>query len=89
MDDEEKVKYYKKRYLISFFRELPNGDEEFVNSFDNVKGICKYKKLELTNQNLSIIKMNLCRVLKKDPPVTRMLDGTTMRVYLVDMFDED
>ena len=87
--NDEYVKYYKRRYLISFYRELPNGDEEFVESFDNVNDICKYKKLKITENNLSLIKTDLYRVLKKDPPITRMLDGTEMRVYLVDMLRDD
>lgn len=84
------VKYYKKRYMITFYRLSEDGDEEFVISFDNIIELCQYKKLSVTEKNLSLIKNDLYRILKKLPPTTRMLDGTEMRVYLVDMLrDED
>lgn len=90
MYEEDYGYYYKKRYTIAFYQEEEDGDERFVAGFDNPVEICKYKKLELNDRNLSLVKVELCRALKRLPPTTRMLDGTTMKVYLIDIFqDED
>ena len=86
---DDGTKYYKRRYMITFYRMLEDGDEEYVTSFDNVLELCQYKKLPITEKNLSTLKNDLYRVLKKFPPVTRMLDGTLMKVYLDDMLRDD
>ena len=87
--DDENTKYYKKRYMITFYKCLEDGDEQFVASFDNIIELCQYKKLPITDQNLSTLKNDLYRVLKRCPSDTRMLDGSLMRVYLIDMLKDD
>lgn len=87
--DDENTKYYKKRYMITFYKCLEDGDEQFVASFDNIIELCQYKKLPITDQNLSTLKNDLYRVLKRCPSETRMLDGSLMRVYLIDMLRDD
>lgn len=91
MDDYgENVRYYKKRYMITFYKEINHGeDEQYFTSFDNIVELCKYKKLPITNENLLYLRSNLCKVLKRLPARTTMLDGTWMRVYLDDMLRDD
>lgn len=83
--------YYKKRYAISFYRDVPlsEGGEQFVACFDNVAQICKARGDAPTPESLSLVKIELCRALKRMPPTTRMLDGTAMKVYLIDMLVDD
>lgn len=81
--------YYKRRYMIAFYKETKEKDDErLVEIFDNSQQICKYRKLPLTQNNLLKIKVELYNALKRTPPVTRMLDGTSMKVYLIDMLEE-
>lgn len=75
---------YKKKYCISFYNET---DEEFVACFDNVRQICKYRKLEITSANLTLISVELYRALRRKDHSTRMLDGNLMHVYLIDIED--
>ena len=87
---EETVVYYKRRYAIAFYKDNEDKtDEKFVACFDNTIDICKYKGLEVTDKNLAPIKIELCRALKRFPPTTRMLDGSTMKVYLIDMLTDE
>lgn len=88
--DEENVVYYKRRYAIAFYKDTADEtDERYVACFNNAIEICKYKGLRPTNENLAPIKIELCRALKRFPPTTRMLDGSTMKVYLIDMLVDD
>ena len=88
--NDECVKYYKKKYMITFYREIDDGaDEEYFMSFDNIIELCQFKKLPVTEKNLSLLKNDLYRILKKCPARTKMLDGTWMRVYLDDMLRDD
>lgn len=90
MDDAiESTRYYKQKYIITFYKETEDGDEEFVASFDNIMQLCKYKKLPINDKNLFLIKQELYRAFKKFPAYSRMIDGTPMRVYLIDMFKDD
>lgn len=89
-EDEEQVTYYKRRYAIAFYKEIDDGsDERFVGCFNNAIDICKYKGLEPTSKNLAPVKIELCRALKRIPPTTRMLDGSSMKVYLIDMLMDE
>lgn len=81
--------YYKRRYMIAFYKDTKEKDDErLVEIFDNSQQICKYRKLPLTQNNLLKIKVELYNALKRNPPITRMLDGTSMKVYLIDMLEE-
>ena len=82
----EKIKYYKGSKLIAFYKEnKETEDEELVSVFSNVNEILKYKKFD--QDRLPEIRIKLCLALKKNPPYTRLLDGTKMKVYLIDIND--
>lgn len=86
----EDVVYYKKKYAIAFYKDTRDEiDERFVECFNNVNEICKYKGLRINEKNLAPLKVELCRALKRFPPTTRMLDGSTMKVYLIDILEDD
>ena len=78
--------YYKGRYLIAFYGE---DDDTLIDFFDNIREICKYKKLEMTLQNLNLIQVELYRALRRDDHSTNMLNGKKMHVYLIDLEDDD
>lgn len=87
---ETSIVYYKRRYAIAFYKDTEDGsDERFVACFNNPIEICKHKGLKPTNENLAPVKIELCRALKRFPSTTRMLDGSTMKVYLIDMLVDD
>lgn len=87
---DDKVVYYKKRYAIAFYKETEDGtDERFVACFNNAIDICKHKGLNPTPENLAPVKIELCRALKRFPSTTRMLDGSSMKVYLIDMLVDE
>jgi len=75
---------YKNKYFITFYNET---DEEFVASFDNLRQICQFRGKEPTSSNLTLISVELYRALKREDHATRMLDGTLMHVYLIDIED--
>ena len=87
---DECSNYYKRRYTIAFYKDTEDEtDERFVACFNNTIDICRYKGLQPNEKNLAPIKIELCRALKRFPPTTRMLDGSTMKVYLIDMLVDD
>jgi hypothetical protein len=49
----------------------------------------QYRNEEITQKNYSFLKIHLYKALKRENHSTRMLDGTPMRVYLIDMEDEE
>ena len=77
--------YFKGRYLIAFYDET---DEICVGVFKNIWEICVHKKLDTTQQNYALIKMDLYNAFKREGNVTKMLDGRLMHVYLIDNEDE-
>lgn len=78
--------FFKGRYFIVFYAE---DNDTFVEYFDNIKEICKYKQLELTPQNLNLVQVELYRALRRDDHSTKMLNGRKMYVYLIDVEDDD
>lgn len=85
MSNQIKTKFYKSKYCIVYYT---YDEEQFVASFDNVFEICKYKKLAITDNNLQKTKVELYRALKRETHHTTMLNGKSMKVYLIDMSDE-
>lgn len=89
-NEKENVIYYKRRYAIAFYKyNEDETDERFVACFNNPVDICRYKGLDPTEKNLTPVKIELYRALKRIPSTTRMLDGSTMTVYLIDMLVDD
>lgn len=82
----KKVKYFKSKYFIVFYGE---NDDDYITSFDNIADICKYKQWEINLQNTQAVKNLLWVALQKEDHRTKMLDGTLMHVYLVDITDEE
>ncbi len=80
--EEAKERFFKGKYIFAFYDET---DENYIISFDNIKQICKYRKLELTQSNLTLISVEIYRALRREDHSTRILDGKLMHVYLVDI----
>lgn len=84
--DKNEEKYYKNRYHIVFYAE---DDETYVIGFNTAAEICKYLGRKFTPANRRYINVLLYQALKRDGHKTRMLDGTPMHVYLVDMIEDE
>ena len=79
-------KLFKGRYCIAFYDET---DESCIAVFDNIWGICKYKKLATTPKNYNLLKVELYRASKREDASTRMLTGQLMHVYFIDIISEE
>jgi len=83
---ETKAKYYKSKYYIVFY---DSTGEDFIDIFDNVREICNYRGLAVTQYNIKLLTEQLIYALKKDDHSTKMLDGKTVnQVFLVDIEEE-
>lgn len=83
----KKVERRKRRnHMIVFYDE---EDENLIEIFDSIKSICSYKKKPINKDNLNLISVELCRALKRENHLTRMLNGQNMRVYIIDEEEEN
>ena len=83
--NEDASEKLKKGYQIVFY---DSDDDAYVIGFDNVKDICRYKKLPINSYNVGRCKMQIYKALKRNPPITRML-GSSMYIYLIDTSDDE
>lgn len=81
----ENIKYYRGRYLIVFYDKT---DELLLHMFNNVREILKFQKKKLTRKNINLVNVELYRALKREGNFCKFLDGSTMRVYIIDMIDD-
>ena len=75
---------YKNKYYIAFY---DRHGEEFIEIFDNIHEILKYKKINFTSREYSKHVVELYRSLRSEKHYTKMLNGTLMTVWLVDKED--
>lgn len=80
-----KRNYYKGRYLICFY---DKQGEWSLHTFENVKELLKFQGREINRKNILNADKLLLRALNKDNHSTRMLDGTSMTVFIIDIDDE-
>ena len=87
-ENNQLPKLYKNKYAISFYSE---DGEDFRYLFYNVKEILKFKKIPINEKNVRDMNITIYNVLKKgkENNKCRFLTGETMRLYLVDMYDEE
>lgn len=81
----ENIKYYRGRYLIVFYDKT---DELLLHMFNNVREILKFQKKKITRKNINLVNVELYRALKREGNFCKFLDGSTMRVYIIDMIDD-
>lgn len=79
------IQYYRGRYLIVFYDKT---DELLLHMFNNVKEILQFQNKKITRKNINLINVELYRALKREGNFCKFLDGSTMRVYIVDMIDD-
>lgn len=84
----QQPKLYKNKYALSFY-DL-NG-EDFRYLFYNVKEILKFQKKPITQKNVQKMNITIYNVLKKgkENNICRFLTGEKLRLYLVDMNEDD
>jgi len=75
---------YKGRYSLAFY----NMNDEIVKVFDNIREIVAYLEKPCTRANTQYIKLLLYRALKRESHITYLL-GSKMRVYMIDLNEED
>ena len=80
----DNIRYYRGRYLIVFYDKT---DELLLHVFNNVREILKFQKKKLTRKNINLINVELYRALKREGNFCKFLDGSSMRVYIIDMID--
>lgn len=76
---------YKDRYSFAFYE---SDDETYFCGFDNIYQMLKFKGLEATPHNVNIIRSALSKALKRPNHYTTIF-GRPMRVYLIDLYDDD
>ncbi len=81
----DNIRYYRGRYLIVFYDKT---DELLLHVFNNVREILKFQKKKLTRKNINLINVELYRALKREGNFCKFLDGSSMRVYIIDMIDD-
>lgn len=77
--------FYKGKYFICFY----DMNDSFRFMFNNVREILKFKSKECSPKNIRIINVELYRALKSESHITKLLTGELMRVYIINMEDED
>lgn len=75
-------KYYKNKYYIVFYDAT---DEVFVDMFNSLRDIAKYRGMEITPENIRLLNIELLNALKRPTNYTEMLNGQPMHVYLIDI----
>lgn len=81
----DNIRYYRGRYLIAFYDKT---DELLLHVFNNVREILKFQKKKLTRKNINLINVELYRALKREGNFCKFLDGSSMRVYIIDMIED-
>ena len=74
---------YKNKHYIAFYDRY---GEEFINIFDNIREIMKFKKIPFSQMEYNKHMVELYRSLKSNH-LTKMLNGRLMTVWLVDVKD--
>ena len=77
---------FKGRYLIAFYGV---DDETPICVFNNIREIMNYRGEEVNQRNYTFLKIHLYKALKRENHSTRMLDGSPMRVYLIDDLEDE
>ena len=76
------MKLYKKKYIISFYDE---NDETLLYVFDNIREILKFKKMEITKNNINSITTQIYKALQRDNHNCKFLTGKLMKCYIIDI----
>lgn len=79
-------KYYKGQYLICFY---DKNDEYIRYVFDNVREILEFQGKEICRKNVWEINRSLFEALKRESHFTKLLTGEPMRVYIIDIDDNE
>lgn len=71
---------YKGKYLIAFYDKT---GEDFIAIFNNIRELLQYKKLDVTRENVQTYARYIYYAINQNNHNTRLLDGSTMTVWLV------
>lgn len=79
-------KLYKGCYTIVFYDKT---DTYYLYGFDNIREILKFMKKEPTRININLVNVELYRALRSDTHFTKFLTGEVMRVYIVNVNEDE
>lgn len=77
---------YKSKYTIVFYDKT---DTNFLYMFDNVWEILQFQGKPITRTNVNLVNVELCRALKTDTHFVKFLTGDIMRVYIIDVTEDN
>lgn len=77
---------YKGKYVILFYEK---DDDTLKYMFDNIRQICKELRWEINRKNMNYIQVDINRSLKRQNHQTNLFRGQCLKVYIVDIFDEN
>lgn len=81
-----KNRLYKSKYVIVFYDKT---DTDLLYIFDNVAEILEFQGKPLTDLNRRLVNVELCRALKTDTHFIKFLTGAVMRVYIIDVTEDE
>lgn len=73
----------------SFLVFYDRADERIKYMFDNVREILKFLGKEVTRSNVNKVNVEIYRALKREGHFTRLLNGKILRLYMINLEDED
>lgn len=79
-------KFYKKRYLISFY---DVNDENLLYFFDNVYQILKFQGKDINRKNANIIESQIYKSQNRKNHFCKFLNGQPMTCHLIDMLEDE
>lgn len=77
---------FKRKYIIVFYE---SDDDTFKYMFDNIREVCSFMGKKPTKQNLMRITADIVRSEKRWNHRTNLFRGQSLRVYLVDMINDN
>jgi len=85
--NEQKEKYYKKRYMICFY---DANDEFILYQFDNINQILRFQRKEVNKKNANYIAIQIYKSQQRKNHFCKFLNGQPMTCQLIDMlYDEE
>lgn len=78
-------KYYKGHYLLALYDE---DGERLIEVFNRCEDILSFKNMEITPDNVRLIRVEVCRVLKNDNRCLN-INGNKYHLYMINVEDDE
>lgn len=77
---------YKGRYVVMFYEK---DDDTLKYMFNNLTQVCRQLGWEVNRQNMNRIQVDIHRSLKRSNHQTNLFRKQCLKVYIVDVLDDD